>query len=191
MRKIKSIVFALAVFALSSCSLFEVSHTIDPQTDFSHYQTFSWYSDGFADSISGLFGVNAAHLDSAIRDTIQQQLQLKGLTLSQPDTADLWVNYQAIAQTTAADRYQYSLEDINQSYIRKQIRYSSSFDASRRFTTVYDQGTFVVDVIDRNDLQVVWRGTVETPIGLYDTEAPRIARMQKAIKKLMMKYPAQ
>jgi len=174
-----------------SCSLIEVSHTIDPETDFSRYKTFTWYSDGFADSINGLFGVDAAHLDSAIRDSIQQQLHNKGLNLGQPNSADLWINYQAIAQRTAADRYQYRLEDLDQSYIRKQIRYSSSFDASRRFTTFYDEGTFVVDVIDRTSLQVIWRGSVELPIGLYDTEAPRIARMQKAIKKLLAKYPTQ
>jgi hypothetical protein len=189
MTRLTSIVVTLMASVVASCTLFETSYTADPNTDFSQYKTFSWYSDGFAASISGLFGVNAANLDSAIQSTIQQHLQVKGLTLSQPNAADIWINYQAIAKTTSTDRYNYSVEDITQSYIRKQIRYSSSFDASRRFTTVYDQGTFIIDAIDRKDLQVVWRGTVETPIGLYDDENRRIERMQKAVKKLLAKFP--
>jgi len=188
MRKILCFVVAITAL-LTSCSLFEVSYDVDEQTDFSQYRTFSWYSDGFAESISGLFGVDAANLDSAIRATIQKQLLARGISLTQSDSADVWINYQAIAQTTASDRYHYTLEDITQSYIRKQIRYSSSLDASRRYTTVYDQGTFIIDAIDKNRLQVVWRGTVETPLGLYDSEDRRIQRMQKAVTKLLKPFP--
>ena len=184
-------VIMMSAIAMASCSLFEVSYTVDPQTDFSQYHSFSWYNEGFDDSISGIFGVNTAHLDSAIRTSIQQQLQHKGFSLSAPDSADLWINYQAIAQSTLSDRYLYSVEDISQSYVRKQIRYSSSFDASRRYTTVYDEGTFIVDIIDRAKMLLIWRGTVETPIGLYNNELRDIKRMQKAVKKLLKKFPPQ
>jgi hypothetical protein len=177
--------------ALASCSLIEVSYTIDQQRDFSQYRSFSWYKEGFDDSISGIFDVNIANLDSAVRSTIQQQLQNKGFSLSAPDSADLWINYQAVAQTTLSDRYLYSVDDINQSYIRKQISYSSSFDASRRYSTAYEQGTFIVDIIDRAEMLLIWRGTVETPIGLYDDEHRRIERMQKALIKLLEKFPPQ
>jgi hypothetical protein len=196
MKKINSKTIAITVImmstiAMASCSLFEVSYAIDHQADFSQYHSFSWYNEGFDDSISGIFGVNTANLDSAIRSTIQQQLQHKGFSLSAPDSADLWINYQAIAQSTLSDRYRYSTEDISQSYTRKQIRYSSSFDASRRYTTAYDEGMFIVDIIDRAKMLLIWRGTVETPIGLYNNEPHDIKRMQKAVKKLLKKFPPQ
>ena len=190
MKKLKLLVIVVSAILLASCSLLDISHTSDDQTDFSQYRSFSWYKEGFSDSIRGVFNIDTANLDSAIRSTIQQQFQLKGLTFSDPDTADLWINYQAITQTTLSDRYVYSLEDINQSYIHKQIRYSSSFDASRRYSTAYEQGTFIVDVIDRSEMLLVWRGTVETPIGLYEKESNRIERIQKALEKLLTQYPA-
>ncbi len=191
MKKLKYIIITITCIALAGCSLFDITYTKDPQTDFSQYHSFSWYKEGFDDSISGIFDVDTANLDSAIRSTIQQQLQHKGLTLSDPDSADLWINYQAIAQSTLSDRYIYRLEDINQSYIHKQINYSSSFDASRRYNTAYEQGTFTVDVIDRAKMLLIWRGTVETPIGLYDNENRRIERMQKALVKLLAKFSPQ
>jgi hypothetical protein len=189
MRHQISAYIAISALALASCSLYEVSYTVDQQTDFSRYKTFSFYSDDITDSMVGVFGVDAATIDSAIKSSIQKHMQGKGFTPSPLDSADIWVNYQSMAESTIADRYNYSLEDLNQSYRQKQIRYSSSFDASRRFTSLYDKGTVIVDVIDRKGSQVVWRGIVETPLARYDTEKQRIAALQRAIGKLLTKFP--
>jgi hypothetical protein len=195
MKSLKSATVILAAAMLAGCSMYRVSYSVDPQTDFSPFQTFSFYSDEITDSLVesqiGEFGVGAARLDSALKSSIQKQLQSKGFTPGAPDSADIWVNYQTISESAIADRYQYRLEDMNQSYSRKQIRYSSSLDASRRFPAIYEQGSIIVDVIARNELQVVWRGVVEIPMGAHNTENQRLEAVQLAIKKLLKKFPQQ
>ena len=183
------ITIAMVALFLAGCTLLETTYTVDQQKDFTQYRTYSWYGDGFSEAVSGLFDVDAARLDTAIRATIQEHMQSQGLAVREPDTADIWINYQATAHTTMSDRYRYSLEDMNQSYKQKQIRYSSSFDASRRYTTEYNEGEFVVDVIDAKNLQVVWRGIVTIPLGLYDEESRNIQRLQKAMAKMLKKFP--
>jgi hypothetical protein len=54
---------------------------------------------------------------------------------------------------------------------------------------MYDKGIIIVDVIDRDALQVVWRGTVELPMGVYGSESERVEGIQKAMRKLLKKFP--
>lgn len=184
------LVLSMVLAMSTSCSLYDVSYTMDKEQDFSHFKTFTWFSDGFSDSISGAFEVDAATLDSAIRNSIEQHLTSKGYVEGPYEQADLWINYQAIAETTTSNIYKYEIKDINQTYKTKLIRYSSSLDASRRFTTRYEMGTLMVDVIDRSSLRVIWRGSVETPLGLYNKEQPKIDRLNKAIHKMLAPFPS-
>ena len=163
MKAFKRIVVSIAALLLSGCSPLQTHYSADPQADFSQFRSFSWYSDGFPESISGLFAGGAAQMDSAIRSTIQQQLTEKGLAYINSDSADIWINYQAIGKTSPGGMYRYSMSDMEQGYLRKQIRYSSSFDFNRRYTTFDEQGTLIVDIINSQNLQVVFPVLQEDP----------------------------
>lgn len=183
-------VLGFVLTMVSSCSVFDVSYTMDKEKDFSKYKTFAWFDGGYSDSISGSFDIDAASMDSAIRNSVEQHLTGKGYVEEHHDHADLWINYQAIAKTTTSNEYKYELKDINQTYKTKLIRYSSSLDASRRFTTRYELGTLIVDIIDRATSEVIWRGSVEMPLGLYNKEEKKINRLNKAINKLLIPFPS-
>jgi hypothetical protein len=187
MKKYLSVV--ITIFALTACSTFKVNYHTDPQTEFSRYHTYAFYSDEIAHSISTVFGVTPSTLDSAVKSSIRAQLQSKGFTRESTDAADIWINYETVAEPTIVDRYQYKLEDLNQSYKSKQIRFSSSLDANRRYPSMYDKGIIIVDVIDRDALKVVWRGTVELPMGVYGSESERVEAIQNAVRKLLKKFP--
>lgn len=183
------IFICVCVLLLNSCSLYEVNDIKDANTDFSQYKTFAWLKEDIKDSIRGTFEIDPASLDSTIRHTIQDRLAAKGLTMSVRETPDLWINYQLAATSTVSDQYRYSIDDINQSYKQKAIHYSSSFDANRRYTTAYEQSTLAVDLIDTKRLLVVWRGTVETPLGTGNPEKQR-ATVKKAVIKIIQRIPS-
>jgi hypothetical protein len=191
MKRLRTVTVAMAIAIFTGCSVYEINYTVDPQTEFLRFHTFAFYDDETSDAIVGGFGVDAITLNTAIQSSLREQLQSKGLSLSTPETADIWINYQAVAETSVSDRYRYNVEELNQSYRRQQIRYSSSFDANRRFQSISDKSAIVVDVIDRNASQVVWRGTLEMPLDLEDPEWQRLDAIRKAVNKLLRKFPSQ
>ena len=183
--------FLVVVFILSltNCTIYEIKRVVDENTDFSAYKTYTWLEEG--QTVEGAFTIETEQLKSLIGEAIETELRQKGLVKANIPNSDIYVSYYASQRNISYNepQYYYSLADINQNYTIKDIHYSSSFDASRRYAPSDERGVLVIDMIDRSNSRLVWRGVVEAPFGASKTEEGQIQRLNKAVNKLFENFP--
>ena len=56
-------------------------------------------------------------------------------------------------------------------------------------TTAYEQGTLVIDLVDRRTKKLVWRGTAQAALSETPSKAEREATIDEAVKKMFEKFP--
>jgi Domain of unknown function (DUF4136) len=140
-----------------------VKYDFDPEADFTAYQSFAWRDD--------VPGLPNPFADKRIRAAVAEELTAKGLTGTDRENADLILIYRAAA--------------------RRELRADSTWYGPRwgrgvRVTS-YPVGTLMLDLIDRQRGELVWRGTVSGVV-TGDPEKNE-KRIRSAIAKLLKKYP--
>ncbi len=175
---LKRMAFSIAAglcAVLILCSVFaaaqDVRYNYVPGTDFSKYKTYKWVV------IPG-----GTHPDQMIDDQIKQaidsQLVLKGLTKVDSDKADLYVAYQvAVTQEKQWNAYQTG---------GRAVRWGGMGTAT---SSTINIGTLVVDMYDSATQKPVWRGDATKTLNPSKDPAKNQERLQKAVAKLLKNYP--
>ncbi len=175
---LKRMAFSIAAglcAVLILCSVFaaaqDVRYNYVPGTDFSKYKTYKWVV------VQG-----GAHPDQMIDDQIKQaidsQLALKGLTKVDSDKADLYVAYQgAVTQEKQWNAYQTG---------GRPVRWGGMGTAT---SSTINIGTLVVDMYDSATQKSVWRGDATKTLNPSKDPAKNQERLQKAVAKLLKNYP--
>jgi len=57
------------------------------------------------------------------------------------------------------------------------------------FMFKYEDGTFVLDMVDARTRTILWRGTLEGMVDPAATPEKRISRVPAAVAKVLAKYP--
>lgn len=161
----------------------------DPQADFSTIRTYAWLPpaplvkntpDEYANPM-----LSQEVLGPHIVEAIDRQLARRGLTKVDENTADVLVVYFA-AMTVGA----------NSSYLGEHYGYITgwgspipgAFAPSTSFD-LYEQGTLVVDVVQRTSNRAIWRGTVVTRVHQEHKLNERIERINDGFERLFERFP--
>ena len=174
--KMKKLAVALQV-AVMGCAILcccvaaraqDVRYNYVPGTDFSKYKTYKWVrvpDARYPDQI----------LDGQIKQAIDSQLSLKGLTKTEDDSADLYVAYQvSISQETQWN-----------SFGGPGWRISGMAVTS----STINIGTLVLDIYDAAAKQQVWRGDATKTLNPSKDPQKNLKKLQKAMAKLLKHYP--
>jgi hypothetical protein len=179
----KKLFIAVAVLALSACSTLKSTSDFDPSVSFDQYKTYSWVVKKNNDAGYHLDGL----MDQRIRAAIESQLNQKGISKTDKQTADLLVNYitkvdKKINIDTFNSHYGYN------PYYSPRWGFGGSIQTE---TTVreYEVGTLMVDLVDNKTGKLIWRGTVADTVREQNTPEERIQIIDKAIDAVMMNYP--
>jgi hypothetical protein len=139
-------------------------------TDFSKYHTYKWIS------IEGGAHPNQS-VDAQIKQSIDSQLASKGLTKTDEDKADLYVEYQiAVDQNKEWKGYG----------IGGGPRWGGMPGATR---STIGAGTLVLDVYDPTAKQLVWTGTATKILDPSSNEEKQMQNLDKTVEKLLKNYP--
>jgi len=162
--RIPRAVFVLAiVLPFFACSSSRIHTDFDHQADFGSYSTFAWYqmeeTDGPTQGPSQI-------VDGRIRRAIAENLQAKGLSRAEPGEADLAVTYYASLNS------QMQFHTTGWGYgggwgWGPRWGFGYGFWPGWTTTTVhtYHEGTIIIDLIDREKNQLVWRGVTTRVLG--------------------------
>jgi hypothetical protein len=159
-------VFLTVAWPTTSCSGITVDSDYEPGTNFSGYKTFAWTtrpSPGAAGAreVSGLVA-------DRIKRVVEAELVLRGLAEAGEAEADLVVDYHlSVAQKT---------------------RYNDPYYAYDRAQT-YEEGTLLVDLIERKTQRIVWRGSGQTRILHLKTPEARANRVREVVTAIMEQFP--
>jgi hypothetical protein len=167
--KLFSSASVLALLFLTTTALIaqDVRYNFMPRTDFSKYRTYKWVNIGgaYPDQI----------MDAEIKQSVDSELTLRGMTKTDSDKADLYIGYQ-------------SAIDEERQWDAWGTRAFGSGEASWTSSTIA-VGTLVLDMYDPGTKQLVWTGRATKTIDPSSNHEKNMKNLDKAIAKLLKNYP--
>jgi hypothetical protein len=163
----------LALVLSAGCDL-STTMDYDQDVDFSAIKTYSWAGEKPNDV------TDMAH--KRLVGAVDDQLQMKGLTLSESNPDVFIVYYGEHDEQVVANTNHYG-------YGYGPGWYGGGMGMSSSTTTVstFTVGTLVVDMFSADKKELIWRGTVSGTIN--DDPQKNLKLVQKAVEKLFKKYP--
>ena len=174
---IARLVIVSGLLTLATCTV-SVTTDHDKDVDFSRFQTWAWAPEvRVLPTDPRLANRNA---DEAVRDSIELELAGKGYVKLDPDVSQLLVVY----HLSLMERIEAS--DIDRYY---GLQYGSQMRGLQPTATSYDEGTLIIDLIQRESRKLVWRGIGRKQIvSLAKTEEAR-RNIRSAVAVIMKEYP--
>ncbi len=179
-----TIAILVALPGLSGCAT-RVRSDFDREAVFSQYHTFDWIAppiraseDELRSDPEGPFARNSL-LDKRIRAAVTSKLRARGFRYAEGGESDFRLNY----HVTFKDKLAGSGSDFGYTGRYHRGAFSSGFNWSVR---QYQEGTIIIDIVDRAKDQLVWRGWMvsRNRDGNYDEQ--EIAR---AVEKILTRFP--
>jgi hypothetical protein len=187
--RLASLMTLLAATVAVAQSL-EIETFKDPKADFTAIRTYGWLPPAPAirnvapDSVSNPT-LSQAALGPAIVAAVDRELVARGLTKVDHADADVHVAY--FAALTVG---------FHQTYVGEYYGYVTGWAspiapglAPSTSTTVYEKGTLLIDVVNRERTRALWRGTVRTRVLQEHTLEKRIQRINDGAARLFRKFP--
>jgi hypothetical protein len=183
-RFLPALSIALVTALLQAGCAIRVRTDFDRGTNFSSYQTFDWLAPPKRASAAGQselqdpFSSNSL-LDKRVRAAVERVLHARGYRRAVEAESDMRLNYHVIFRDKLAasgsnfgyyNRYRYG-------------GFGTGLDFSVR---QYQEGTIIVDVIDRATDQLVWRGWAagRNSDGNYDER-----EISYAVERILERFP--
>lgn len=175
MISLLAITVLIFVQLLAGCSGLTVRSDYDVDTEFSKYKTFAWLA-ATGQSPMNPAGVQTL-VDKRIRNAIERELAVKGYQKLESGRPDFYLIYYAGVE----EKVNISTVDYGPG-----TRYRQGTDV---LVTSYDEGTLVLDIVDPEKNQMVWRGWA---IGFVDPQA-KIDEKEKlineAVHRILLEFP--
>jgi phage pi2 protein 07 len=167
-------IFLILLFNLS-CSTIGVAVDFDKNNDFSTYKTYKWIKQKMSVDSKSIYLNNLNRRRFAL--AIENELKQKEFERTEDKTFDFSVVYHL--------RFDKKLDVTAYGY-----KYYPSTGYARRYiqTRVYQKGSIILDIIDRKENILVWRGVAEGVLSETDNPEETINR---AIKAILKDFPPQ
>lgn len=181
-----SVVFALVLpmFGAIGVVAQDVRYDFDKNKDFSKYKTYKWVPIKGADQPDELTG-------KRVTEAVNAELATKGLTMTDSDTADLYIGY----QTAVGTEKQFTSYNTGWGYGPGWgggwYGYGGGMSTSTTYgstSTVY-VGQLDLSMYDPAAKQMVWRGNATKTLDPKAKPEKKEKNIGKAVKKLLKNYP--
>lgn len=166
MRCLHHALIALS-FAAAACSGVKVDSEHDPAADFARFKTFAQAATSATEAPADgakSHATFAAEIDAEI----ERALTAKGLKSAAPDAADLLVRHHLRLET--------------------KVEFNDPYYAYKAVET-YEEGTLIIDLLERETNRRVWRGTGMTRLREELTRGEREAHIREAVDAILAQYP--
>ena len=184
MRIAKIALTAAVALATVSCSSTTVNSDYDHQVDFADYSAFAWYAAADPDPRPTM-GANQI-VDGRIRSALSENLIAKGYSQEAPGAADLEVTYYTSLSS------QMRVYSTGWGYgwgYGARWGYGYSYWPGWNTTNVstYLEGTIIVDIIDHEKNQLVWRGVATSALSKKSSSEEKI---NQTVTRVLSTFPA-
>jgi len=176
-----------AAFALSACAGAPRTVEYDDSVDFSRYQTFAWASPERRDVKDPV--LDSELLDRRVANAIRQALSERGMEEAPAEEADLLITY----HTTSRQQFRAPHVRVHLSYGPGYPYYPHWYAAPHYRGPYYhydqrsyQEGTLIIDVVDRERNELVWRGW---RAGEVRAARFRDGQLQQQIDRILNHFP--
>jgi hypothetical protein len=171
--KIRTVALGVALTLLACIVVLaqDVKTNSMPGVDFSKFHTYKWVA------VDGAQPPNQI-VDAQIKQAVDAQLSAKGLTKTDSEKADLYVEYQI---ATDQER-QWNAYGTGGGW-----RFGGGMATATQSTITI--GTLVLDMYDPSTKQLVWTGRASKSLDPSNNQQKNEERLNKAMAKLLKTYP--
>jgi hypothetical protein len=160
----------------------DVRYNFDKSANFASFKTYKWVELKDAQKIDSI-------RDGEIKQNVDAQLATKGLTKTDADPADLYIGYQA----AIGSEKQFTSYNTGWGYGPGWGGgwYGGGMGGGMttgQTSTIYT-GQLALDMYDSKNHDLVWRGVVSKTIDQKAKPEKQDKNLNKAITKLLKKYP--
>ncbi len=171
---IKFLSLLMTTLLFVGCSTLDVSVDYDESFEFKTAKTFA-VDNSMGKSQNTLFG-------SRTTNALENELKLKNYKKVSKEEADLIFVFHASAKEKSDVQTSVGMGGY------RGFRYGGMM-MSTTHTYEYQEGTLVIDALSPITKKVVWRGIGVKELQEKDTPAERTEAVNKAVKKIMEKFP--
>jgi len=169
---------AVTIFLLvlaSGCATVSVQHDYDTSVDFGVMKSYAWLKVPSGQELDDI-------TIKRVKSAVDSQLALKGITISKDDPDfTIAVHGKIKNKVDTVDwGYRYGRYD----------RYYSGYGGSRRIDTYeYDEGTLLIDFVDAESGDLIWRGSGTGVLDPSASPEKREKGVNEAVAKILAKFP--
>lgn len=180
--------FSLLLIAATACSPTVYTDTA-PDANFDAYETYAYLPSGEDDEAQSIY-------TQKIINEVNQEMEARGYALDN-ENPDLLVNVETmyeeeeeLQRVPVANTYDYYTPGFYSPTTLSPYYYTGYATIPRVSGAgireiEYTEGTFVVDVIDASENQIIWRGWSETPVDPADLDTS----IRSYIDNIFEEYP--
>jgi hypothetical protein len=170
---------------LAACSTLRVSSDYDPKANFSQYRTYAWPKEHASMAVD-ISGVPSGLIEQRIRSAVDAQLQVKGLRkVKDEERPDLYV-YDHVTQRQKLESYG---AGFGLGYGYGYGPWGVGGIASPIYNIrQYTEGTLVLDLVNAQNHQLVWRGIASDIVEEPKKSAEKI---HHAVAETLKEFPPQ
>lgn len=167
----KKLCFVLCFVMITiGCSTMSVYYDFDPRADFSKLRTYSWLPIPVEPDVGGLMA-------QRLKRIVNAHLERRGYELIS-EGADFLI----AAHLDKKEKMR--ILDLGYHY-GPHGRY---WDRDIQ-TLYYEEGTFILDFIDGDTKEVVWRAVAKDVLDPTPTTQEQISRIKEAVQKMLVNFP--
>ncbi len=166
------------------------AYTYNTSVDFAKFRSYGWYNAEVPKPRAGGAGPQFnVLLDERVREAVASELFRDGLQLD-AEKPDILVAYDLAVDSSQTPGVEYTFPEgfgYGYSYwFGYRFRYSTAGLPNYRPVQQYPAGTLIIDLIDPNTNQLIWRGTKEAGINPTSQDLQRI---NLAVADIMAQFP--
>jgi len=152
-------VIALILILVSGCASTPRTVEYDPSVDFSQYRTFAWAPPEARDVRDPI--LDSQLLDRRMGEAVRQVLEAKGLSKVEADEADLLITYHTSSRERLTSPHVRVRLSYGYGYPYYPMWYRHPYHSAPYYHSEqrsFQEGTLIIDVVDRSRNELVWRG---------------------------------
>jgi hypothetical protein len=162
----------LALLGLLACSTIKVTTDYNREFDFSGFRTYAWTA-GRPDVLRDPL-IDTAILERRVKQAVESGLRLKGYVKAEQDP-DFLVSYHFGTES------QVDVSSCGYHYPMSPRCWGQEIE-----TYTYTRGTLILDFVEPEDLELVWRGYAEGAIHDVDRMTETI---NEAVSRILDRFP--
>ena len=174
----------LTALLLVGCSSVRVTQDYARDADFSSYRSFAWAQPSHVET--GDPRLDNPLLNERIREAIETTLTARGYSLVATEQADFLVRYHTVVRSRV--EYQRSGVTVGSGYYTGRAGVGVALDfpyGSRE----YDEGTLIIDFLQPQTGDLIWRGTGVRPLEDTPTPERRDEIVYDVVQRILAQYP--
>ena len=173
----------MASFLLWSCAGNKANIDYDTRVDFSAYKTYVWSEK--TDDATKQSKVDSPLVHQRVRESIEENLQAKGLQRADAAQADLLVTYHLSVAVTGRTSSSVSF-GVGSFGSHSSVGLSVGVPVGGRNI---EEGTLVIDMIDTKTNSLVWQGAASRQLSRSPTPEKTKAMVDEVVSEMLAGYP--